>query len=111
MIVTFSTRCTISAGKQRIPQSNLEHSTGVVSIEKLVRGAEQPGGGMKTWRESLIPDDNAIRINRRSERRPWLVGFDLSKGLFERRLFDKSNNEKRGIEDRGYGIIRFEKIF
>lgn len=43
------------------------------------------GEGMKTWRESLIPDDNAIRINRRSRRRP---GLD-SKELIERR--------KRGI--------------
>lgn len=75
----------------------------MVSIEKLVRGAEQVEGGMKTWRESLIPDDNAIRINRRSVGRPRLVGFDLSKGLFDKSI--ENGNKKIAV------IIRFEEIF
>lgn len=46
-------------------------------------------GGMKTWRESLIPDNNAIRINRRSRRRP---GFEknYSRGIRRsRRSFNR----------------------
>lgn len=50
--------------------------------KNLFCGAEQLEGGgkegVKTWRESLIPDDNAIRINRRSARRPR--DFDYSRG-------------------------------
>lgn len=58
---------------------------------------------MKTWRESLIPDDNAIRINRRSVARPRLVGFDLSKELFDKSI--ENGNKKIAV------IIRFEEIF
>lgn len=53
------------------------------------RGGGGREGGMKTWRESLIPDNNAIRINRRSRRRP---GFEknYSRGIRRsRRSFNR----------------------